>query len=774
MIRVVYIGQENLNRINTINKIENTITNIIDSNNPEDIIELLPKDVIDLFVINSYNMSNDICKFIKTDRRLNHIPIILLIPSPQDIDYKSDIIVSDNVSEIEFLYQLKTMIKMKITDDELKKETIMLELKVEDRTKELFKIAERLRITFDSIGDGIIVTNEKGIIVSTNPVALNLCEYTKEDILSKNINDVLNIYKSGERINIFEMVSKNNEVILLTENIILKTKTGKELIISDSASPILNNNQKLIGIVVSFRDNTKEYEINKKLIDNEEKIKKTVSLLKATLESTADGILVIDNHKKVVQYNQKFKNMWKIPEEILSSEEDDKLLEFVMDQIKYPYEFISLTEKLYSEPDKTSLDIIELTDNRIFERYSIPQQINNQNVGRVWNFHDITDIKNFERDLIISKDKAEESNKLKTDFLANMSHEIKTPLNSILGFASLIDKYTPVPKLEDYLNTIISSGQLLLSIIDDIIDLSRMQSGSIKIFKEYFDIKELIIELSKVYIQQIIQRSKQINIVLDLDENNINEIYSDKNRIKQVLNNLVINAIKFTDSGTITCGYKVLNNNIIFFVEDTGIGISDDNLSKIFERFYRVKANRGKTMEGTGLGLTISKSIVNILGGDIWVKSEIDVGTIFYFSIPISDEEDELEIEEKKKEKNSDWSGKKILIIDDNEIDHKLMGFLFAQTKIKIDTLFNSNEIYSTIDESNYDIIIFNTKIQDINDINIIKYIKSHTKSHIITQSTTSSEKDKQKYISLGVESYVTKPIVWKILSNEINRLINL
>jgi signal transduction histidine kinase len=517
--------------------------------------------------------------------------------------------------------------------------------------------------------------------------------------------------------------------------------------------------------VTVFQDIT-----SKKLQDME--LEKNISLLKSTLESTADGILVVDYNGKILSHNKKFMDMWNLPESILENSEDENLLRYAINQLKYPEEFMNKVKHLYSDPEATSFDILEFSDGRFFERYSIPQKINNKTIGRVWSFRDVTQKKLSEKELILAKEKAEESNKLKTEFLLSMTHEIRTPMNSILGFSSQLNKDTPPNKLLDYVNIIKNSGELLITIIDDIIDLSKLQSGGFKIEKDQFDINNMLVKSEEEYNQHIKTRGKNIELVLDLGKFPL-KTYSDGNRVKQVLNNLVINAIKFTDSGTITYGYTKKDKDIVFFVKDTGRGISKENTQKIFEKFYRVQDVGQKKQEGTGLGLTISKSIVELLGGKIWVESEIGVGSSFYFTVPMEENPNKSKEKTKPTKKKYDWENKNVLIVEDNDTNFQLLELILTQTKIKIFRAKNGEEFHQIFTERKYNIVLLDYVLPDISGCEILEYIKKHTDTPVVITSSYNNKTDIDKAQELGVDVYLVKPIIWNVLSEEMNKLLN-
>ncbi len=251
-------------------------------------------------------------------------------------------------------------------------------------------------------------------------------------------------------------------------------------------------------------------------------------------------------------------------------------------------------------------------------------------------------VKRRTHDLNISKEKAEESDRLKSAFLANMSHEIRTPLNAILGFSSLIATSEFEHDYLQEMNDIIQyNGNSLLQIINDIIDTSMIEANQLVIKKNEFELNDVLKELYKNIQQQnlLFHKQKKIDIILELDFNHKDTsfmLFSDKERLKQIITNLISNAFKFTNSGYIKFGYSAFieKKEILFFVEDSGIGMDNDDLDKIFNRFQKIESKTNTLYRGTGLGLSICKNLVNLLGGNIEVKSKTKVGTQFQFTIP--------------------------------------------------------------------------------------------------------------------------------------------
>ena len=891
MFRIVFIGDCNNERLNILNTIDECKIDII--HNYSNIIHNLPNDVIDLFIISTPNtdLSNKISNEISKDKSLNHIPIIILT-NDLEYDILSDLIISDNISDKEFLYQVNTLLKMKLIDDELRKEQIVLELKVKERTNQLEDKANRLNITLNSIGDGVIVTDKNGYITLMNPVAKELTKLEDSDFMYKHIDEVFDITYKNNKINIYKEVIKTNKTFFIKEGSKLKSKDGNCIRISDSASLILNKNNNIDGIVIVFRDITTEYELRKRTIESEIKYRRIyyhvpdvvytmsidgtfTSMNDANIFGYKNDEIIGSNISKYIPYKDDLKKIqnnirsklvgekkiteyeislikkngdivpinvktqmvfdssnnpveiFGIVRDISDKVKTDKIIEESKDRYKNildnmnnavwvfktikgdDFYFIEWNKKSScmdnkKEKDVIGKDIYEIFPNLIkddFKNYlknvwnnGKPIEINNfefiNNNKKTWRYffiyklsttnelvvmvNDITSIKEYEEQLKQEKDRAEESDRLKSVFLANMSHEIRTPMNSIIGFSSLIDEKTPKNKLTEYINIINDSSNLLLTLIDDIIDLSKIQSGVMKIKKEPFNLNDLLNKSEKEYIELIKSKNKSnIKIEKNIPTKDI-VINTDPKRLKQIINNLVGNAIKFTKNGKITFGYSVKNDNVIFFVKDTGIGISSENLPKIFDRFFQIENKNEKKQEGTGLGLTISKAIIEILGGKIWLESVIDKGTVFYFNLPVGDIKNVKKENKKIIKRKYKWNNKNLLIVEDDDDNYKLCEIVLEPTGINIERSKNCNEFYNLIKLKQYDVILMDTNLGDGNGNDLIKYIRDNNiKSYIITLSGYSSLDSEEESYKMGANFYMVKPIKWNLLKDKINEYLN-
>ncbi len=284
----------------------------------------------------------------------------------------------------------------------------------------------------------------------------------------------------------------------------------------------------------------------------------------------------------------------------------------------------------------------ELTaqNEELYETYSALQSVNDELQRYKHNLEEMVEQKTSE--LLKAKDKAEEADRLKSAFLANMSHEIRTPMNGILGFLGLIEQKTLSPeKQKEYLKIINSNSQRLLKLIDDILDISKLEVGQLKIIKTSCQLNEIMQELDVFYNEAVLRSpKKKLTLMLDDSESIPNfAAHIDSSRVKQILSNLIDNAIKFTEYGYIKYGYSLQGNDILFFVEDTGVGMDENQLNVVFERFRQADENVAQKYGGTGLGLAISKNMISLMGGRIWATSQPGKGSTFFFTIPYENTE---------------------------------------------------------------------------------------------------------------------------------------
>ncbi len=364
--------------------------------------------------------------------------------------------------------------------------------------------------------------------------------------------------------------------------------------------------------------------------------------------------------------------------------------------------------------------------------------------------------------LLIANEKATHSVKAKSEFLANMSHEIRTPLNAILGFIDLLKEENIGKKSITYINIIDNSSKGLLKIIEDILDFSKIESGKLEIDKIDFNTKEEFEIITHLFLAKCSENN--ITLTLNLDENLPKSINTDPLRIKQVISNLLSNAIKFTSEHkkiVVTINYT--NSYLNVSVKDEGKGIAKDKLLHIFESFSQEDSSTTREYGGTGLGLTISSELVKLLGGELKVKSELDVGSEFYFSIPVTIAKDV----ESTKEFNEDitFKGEKILLVEDNKANQMFMGIILNELELEVEIANDGVESVEMFKQNSYDLILMDENMPNMDGIEAtqqILNIESQNKlSHtpIIALTANALKGDREKFLNAGMDEYLTKPI---------------
>ena len=379
---------------------------------------------------------------------------------------------------------------------------------------------------------------------------------------------------------------------------------------------------------------------------------------------------------------------------------------------------------------------------------------------------DISHRKIAEQELIETRNKAMESDRLKSAFLANMSHEIRTPMNGILGFANLLllgnisDE-----KKNHYLTIILNNSNQLLSIINDILDISRIEAGLVNVKSELFNLNSVINEVYEMFRPSANQKKLLIKTEIPDKAQNI---LSDKTKITQILSNLVSNAIKFTNFGEITIGCRSDQNTIEIYVSDTGIGIPADMHQLIFERFRQVEESYTKKYGGTGLGLAISKNLVEMLGGTISVKSETGKGSVFSVFIPVVHSfEKKIIVSSDVKQYNAEQlNNKTILIAEDEFINFYYLEELLRFSNAKIIHAINGIEaVEIALDPTlKPDMILMDIKMPEMNGIEATKKIREKNPSiPIIAQTAYSLENDRQTAIDAGCNDFIAKPVSYEV-----------
>lgn len=390
----------------------------------------------------------------------------------------------------------------------------------------------------------------------------------------------------------------------------------------------------------------------------------------------------------------------------------------------------------------------------------------------------ITEQIRIKKDLEIAKEKAEESDRLKSAFLANMSHEIRTPLNSIIGFADMLKNPSlPQLKKDKFINIINTCGEQLLSLISDIIDISKIEANQINFEEEVINLNDLIDSFFEVFKSKAKEQNLELLPQKALQYQSAN-IKTDAGKIQQILTNLIVNALKFTKQGSITFGYRIEEDQFELFVKDSGIGISKANQTKIFDRFYRIENNEIEH-SGTGLGLSITKGFVELMQGNIQVISKLNQGTEIKIYLPLKRTQDKLEKKELlNTESNYAWSDICILIAEDEETNYMYLEEVLLPTGAQLIWAKNGKEAVEICSHnSDINLVLMDLKMPILNGYEAAESIKKFRQNlPIIAQTAYAFANDRQKALNSGCNDYITKPIqmqdLYKIIDKNLRSTI--
>lgn len=387
---------------------------------------------------------------------------------------------------------------------------------------------------------------------------------------------------------------------------------------------------------------------------------------------------------------------------------------------------------------------------------------------------DITNLKQVQRQLIDAKNAAVKADSLKTIFLQNMSHEIRTPLNAIVGFSDLLNK----PDLEneniaEFTGIIAQSSTQLLSLVNDILDISKIESGQYDIKNEVLNLRQMLDSLHAQYGPVANRKGLSLTLELPAREGDL-MVESDAIKLQQVLINLIGNAIKFSDNGVIKISCYRDSNEIVIAVADRGIGIARENHNIVFERFRQVDLRSVRSYRGTGLGLYICKAYMNLLGGKIWVESELGTGSIFYLSLPelTSGRVSKDEIETPRT-KTAIPSEIEVLVAEDEDTNYQLIEVYLKSMKIKNTRAFNGAEAVELVRNNRYDLILMDIQMPVLDGLEATKQIRIFNPDiPVIAITAFAFENERIQALDAGCNEHLSKPIKKEVLENSISKFV--
>ncbi len=382
--------------------------------------------------------------------------------------------------------------------------------------------------------------------------------------------------------------------------------------------------------------------------------------------------------------------------------------------------------------------------------------------------------------LELAKDTAEKANRAKSDFLSSMSHEIRTPLNAIVGLSDDILTYDNVPdEVKEDSKDIVEASHTLLEIVGNILDINKIESEKMKIVENVYNFKEELISIAKINKVRIGNKPIQYNV--NIAEDIPNYLYGDKTHIKQILNNLISNAIKYTDEGYINISAKCINNNdtclLIISVQDTGRGIKAEDIGKLFTKFERLDIEKNSTTEGTGLGLAITKKLVELMNGKINVSSSYKKGSIFMVQLPqriYKKEMPDTNIKSKEEIKEN-FKNKKVLIVDDNALNIKVAKIALRDFEMEIDECYDGLSCLEKVKEKKYDIILMDIMMPEMSGETALIKLKEMPgfNTPVIALTADAITGAKEKYIEEGFADYIAKPFKKEEIKEKLDNIFN-
>lgn len=608
-------------------------------------------------------------------------------------------------------------------------------------------------------GSIIVVITADGNINLLNKAGYSLLGYCEEELIGKNwFTHVVSAKNAEKTKNIFhQMMDEEIELVEFNESLI-RLKDGKEKLIAWHNALIYDKKGMPIGMLASGEDITEHRKVDKEL-----------RKLSQAVEQSPVSVIMTDRQGRIQYVNAKFcERTHYEPWEVLGKNPR------ILKSGKLPHSFYQELWQTILSGDIWKGDFLNKTKegDQYWERASISSMMDS--TGNITNFiaikEDITEQKKMEEELLQAKVEAELSNKAKGDFLANMSHEIRTPMNAVIGLTHLALQTDLLPKQRDYLHKISVSAQSLLGIINNILDFSKFSAGKLIMENIQFNLWQVLEDV--ITILNAKAEEKGLEMVLHVAKNVPMRLVGDPHRLKQVLLNLVSNALKFTNQGEVVISVKVITQGpnklqLEFIVRDTGIGMKEEEKKRLFNVFTQADSSTTRKYGGTGLGLVISKQIVEMMGGAIYVKSWPGLGSEFIFTAYFGSHAEE----EGKCFSQNDLYHLKVLVIDDNESSCLAFKEILERLTFRVSYATSGQEGIETLLEAKepFDLIIMDWQMPGMSGIETAQCIREKLhKSAIPIIMVTSQPSDdlRQEVIDLKLEGLLVKPVTPSLLFN--------
>jgi len=642
-------------------------------------------------------------------------------------------------------------------------EKLLIEIEHRQQLEKAKDRANKTLLTLiESSPVAIIGFDLEGKIIIWNPEAEKIFGWTQEETLNQTKETFFAWTKLDKFQKIYEvLISSNKESLEIEEQCF--NKSGNNIELSISAAQILDKD-KITGVISTITD-----------ITEQKKLAATKTRLIDILEATTDFVGIASGNGQVSYVNKAGRNFLGIPQ-IENGEA------FHIKDV-HPEETISfiLTDALPVALEKGFWLGETKVKNRLGGIFEVSQLIlaHKSESGEIEYFatimRDISERIKIEQALKEAKEMAEAAVVAKTEFLANMSHEIRTPMNAIIGLTNLLLETKLTDEQRDFLETIHNSGDTLLTIINDILDFSKIESGKLSLELQPFDLQTCVEQSVDLLVNKATKKGLKLEYLIDDLVPKI--IISDATRVRQILVNLIGNAIKFTDKGLVSVKVEVKEKEsdlctLYFSVKDTGIGISKEQQKALFRSFNQADNSITRKYGGTGLGLAISKQLTELLGGTIWVESELEHGANFQFTISAKynvQEQTPIELTVNQPIKTnlelsqSTKNSLRILLAEDNTINQKVALQMLKRLGYKANVVANGLEVLDALMHQKYDVILMDVQMPEMDGLEATKVIcqnlSKNERPRIIAMTANAIRGDKEKCLSVGMDDYISKPV---------------